>query len=218
VKPVPDHWPPEGAATASIVPMFPLPQVVLFPRQLMPLHVFEPRYRRMIEDSLDGPGRLVIATIEEGQTDVEGAAPPVLPVAGLGEIARHDRLDDGRFLIWVFGLVRVRLNEVESDHSYRLVECEPLEETIPTKLDEERLRPELVEAIVSRSDKMLKLPPDVPITLLTDLLSQRMQLPQGSMAQIFSEHDTVRRAERALAAHQQFPPLELPPGDDDPVA
>ncbi|MFT5052591.1 MAG: Lon protease-like protein [Chlamydiales bacterium] len=194
--------------------MFPLPQVVLFPRQLMPLHVFEPRYLQMIEDSLDGPGRLIIATIQEGQADIEDTPPAVLPVAGLGEIARHDRLDDGRFLIWVFGLARVRLLEVDSEHSYRLAECEALEETIPSKGDEMRLRPKLVKAIVSRSDKMLKLPPDVPITLLTDLLAQRMHLPQSSMAGIFSEPDTVRRAERAIAAHRKFPPLELPPGDN----
>jgi hypothetical protein len=82
---IPDSWPPEpdefdpagqdatdtgddGASRPTarfVAPVFPLPGVFLFPGQIMPLHVFEPRYRQMIEDSLDGPGRLVIGTVLE---------------------------------------------------------------------------------------------------------------------------------------------------------
>ena len=206
MKHVPDHWPPEGTTASAVVPMFPLPGVFLFPRQLMPLHIFEPRYRQMIEDSLDGPGRLVIATIRESQSATGERNPEVLPVAGLGEIARHDQLPDGRFLIWLFGLARVRIREVDSELAYRLAECEVLEESTATPQDEERLRAPLTEAILARSDTMLNLPEDLPITLLTDLLSQRMQAPQAVMAEIHSDHDTVRRAERALLAHRDYPP------------
>ena len=54
--PIPDAWPPaENSGDAVVVPMFPLPGLFLFPRQLLPLHIHEPRYRRMIEDGLDGP-------------------------------------------------------------------------------------------------------------------------------------------------------------------
>lgn len=194
--------------------MFPLPGVFLFPRQLMPLHIFEPRYRQMIEDSLDGPGRLVIATIREEEAGKGAETPGVLGVAGLGEIARHDQLPDGRFLIWVFGLARVRIREVSSDLAYRLTECEVLEETSVAGDEAERLRPVLTEAILARSDSMLNLPDDLPITLLTDLLSQRMQAPQAVMAEIHSDHDTIRRALRALEVHREFPPSNSPPSAD----
>ena len=78
----------------QVVPMFPLPGVFLFPGQVMPLHIFEPRYRQMIEDLLDGPGRLVMATILEEQSGADVEHPDVLPVAGLGEIWRHEKLPD----------------------------------------------------------------------------------------------------------------------------
>ena len=64
------------------VPMFPLPGVFLFPSQILPLHVFEERYRQLVEDCLDGPGRILVPTVVGA-----GEPPPVLPVAGLGDPA-----------------------------------------------------------------------------------------------------------------------------------
>src|SRR6185436_16317400 len=88
-------------ARQRIVPLFPLPNVFLYPGCVMPLHIFEPRYRQMIEDQLDGPGQIVMGTVpSEHAADLDGA-PPVRPIAGLGEIFRHERLPDGRFLIWL---------------------------------------------------------------------------------------------------------------------
>ena len=72
----------------AVSPMFPL-GTVLFPSMVLPLHVFEPRYRAMVEDLLDSPGRLVIATVPEEHVAELPGSPPVYPVAGLGEIGRH---------------------------------------------------------------------------------------------------------------------------------
>lgn len=214
MDPIPDEWPPDlGAAEerrSPVVPMFPLPGVFLFPAQLMPLHVFEARYRQMVEDSLDGPGRLVMGTILEGEHvglegEQEGEEPPaVLPVAGLGEIVRHDKLPDGRFLLVLLGLCRVQLSEVASDHPYRLVQVAPLSELAPGPGQAQRLRPRLVAAVRSRTGKELELPEDLPLALLCDLLSQRMQVPQGVAERIFAESDVTRRAELALEAHGRY--------------
>ncbi len=207
MDPIPDAWPPaELEGEGGTVPMFPLPGVFLYPRQLMPLHIFEPRYRRMIEDSLDGPGRLVMSTVVEDERADLAGSPQVLPVAGLGEIARHEKLDDGRFLVWLFGLTRVRIQEVDSDTPYRLARFEQLTETEASPDAVERLRAPLTRAILERMDTFLNLPDDVPIGLLTDLLSQRMEVPQAVLEPIFAETDTARRAELALAAHDQHPP------------
>ena len=87
---VPSGWPPEEELPqAKVVPLFPLPNLFLFPGTVMPLHIFEPRYRQMIEDSLDGPGRLVIGTVLEGHQDQLADTPPVHEIAGLGEIAHQ---------------------------------------------------------------------------------------------------------------------------------
>lgn len=209
MDPIPDAWPPAGmdglGGLTGTVPVFPLPGVFLFPRQLMPLHIFEPRYRAMIEDSLDGPGRLVLATLLEG-AERDQDRPALLPVAGLGQIEHHEKLADGRFLIWLFGMARVRIHEVESDRAYRRVQFEELSEASMAPETDARLREPLTRAILSRMDTFLNLPEDVPIGLLSDLLSQRMELSQAQLASIFSETDPARRAELALEAHDAHPP------------
>ena len=196
---VPDTWPPP--LPGGPVPMFPLPAVFLFPRQPLPLHVFEPRYRQMIEDSLDGPGRIVVGTILDGEYEAQGHVPEVLPVAGLGEIARHDRLPDGRFMIFLFGLGRVELNEVESDAPYRRVEVAPLAEIPPTEEAAERLDGRLREALRKRVGDDLELPDDVPVDALIDLLCTRLDVDAPVMERIFAERDVTRRGELTLAAH-----------------
>lgn len=214
---IPDSWPPgpQDLDAFPVVPMFPLPGVFLFPRQLMPLHIFEPRYREMIEDSLDGPGRIVMGSVtEEPRTNTDGE-PEVLPVAGLGEIARHEKLPDGRFLIWVFGLARVRIEEIPSDQPYRRVRFAPLQEVEPTEREVEELSGPLRAAILSRAQGQ-DLPPDVPLELLADLLLQRTELPPEEMEGLFVEASTAERARGALAAHARHPPPpDRGPGEDE---
>ena len=211
---VPDCWPPSQPPSAlAPVPLFPLPNVFLFPGTLMPLHIFEPRYRQMIEDSLDGPGRLVVAAVLEEFHDELSGAPPVYPVAGLGEIARHERLPDGRFVIMLFGLARVKIRELPSDRPYRQVEAAPLQEVPPADLEAERLRPKLLRAVLQRTPELLNLPDEMPLGHLADLLLLRMALPQSAMQDLYSRLSIVDRARRALAEHSRRPlPPPEPPG------
>ena len=201
-----------------IVPMFPLPNVFLFPSTLMPLHIFEPRYRQMIEDSLDGPGRIVIAAVLEGHDDELAGAPPVHHIAGLGEIARHERLPDGRFLIVLAGLARVLIREVPSQRLYRQVEAIPLREIPVQKSKEKKLRAELEGAIRKRCTDLEDIPGDMPIAHLADFLLLRLQLPQKEMQDLYSRTSVEDRARRALALHRKGP-SEAPgvgPGDVAP--
>jgi Lon protease-like protein len=203
---VPDAWPP-SAGEAVVVPMFPLRGVFLLPRQVLPLHVFEPRYRQLVEDVLDRNGRLVMATVLEGEFGGEDGSPPrVLPIAGLGEIARHDKTPDGRYFIWLFGVGRHALEEVESDRLYRKVRARPLAELGPSESAQRELTPRLRAALESRSTEPLDLPPDIPLAVLADALSSKLHLPQGAMEPIFCEVDIAARARRVLEAHDAFPP------------
>src|SRR5204862_3507663 len=156
-----------------IVPMFPLPNVFLFPGGLMPLHIFEQRYRRMIEDLLDRPGRLVMGTILEGRSERE-VDPPVHDVAGLGEIGRHERLPDGRFLIWLIGIARVRIREVPSGLPYRQVEIEALEEVPASPEREPELRARVREAVLERCGEAVHVPAEPPLTQWVDMLLQKL--------------------------------------------
>jgi Lon protease-like protein len=199
---IPDAWPPtEVAAPAQVAPLFPLPRVFLSPQVVMPLHIFEPRYRQMIEDQLDRRGWIVVAPIREGHEPDQLGNPPVYPVGGLGEIVKHTRLPDGRFVISLAGLSRVHLQEVESDRLYRQVRFEPLTEVQPDEDEARRLRAELGEAIQSRSDAFVDLPEELPVGTLADLLLQSLDLPVDTMAEVYAEPVVARRAQFALAEH-----------------
>lgn len=210
----PKGWPPEDdGTTVQTAPLFPLPNVFLFPGHVMPLHVFEPRYREMVEDSLDGPGRIVLGSVlQDHHDDLEGA-PPVYPLAGLGEIARHEKLPDGRFLIWLVGLARVRIEETPSDKPYRQVNFELIHEVQPDPVETGDMRDRVVEAILARTPQLDELPDNVPLSYLADLLLQRMPLDQEAMEEAFAEFDGGRRAEQALALHELTPIPE--PGEDN---
>ena len=191
-----------GARGGCVVPLFPLPNVFLFPNTLMPLHIFEPRYRRMIEDSLDGPGRIVMAAVLEGHEEELAGSPPVHPVAGLGEIARHERLPDGRFLIVLAGLARVSIREVASDRPYRKVEAVPLCEVPVPKVREPALRADLERAIRARCSDLKEIPGDLPLAQLADFLLLRLALPQKQMQALYACPSVEDRARAALGQHK----------------
>jgi uncharacterized protein len=91
--------------------IFPLPNVALFPGALLPLHVFEPRYRELVRDALDGRRVFAVARLQPGfEQDYEGR-PPVLEVCGVGAIETHAERKDGRFDLGLRGLGRVRIVE-----------------------------------------------------------------------------------------------------------
>jgi uncharacterized protein len=104
------------------VPIFPLPGAILFPRTQLPLHIFEPRYREMVRDAVDGAGQ--IAMIQPHRLDDDNQA-PLYGVGCVGEVVGIEELDDGRFNIVLMGSNRFRLiREVDFDAAYRCAEVD----------------------------------------------------------------------------------------------
>ena len=104
------------------VPLFPLPGAILFPRSQLPLHIFEPRYREMVKDAIDGAGR--IAMIQPHRLDDDNEA-PLYSVGCVGELVGVEELDDGRYNIVLLGSNRFRLvRETELDAAYRCAEVD----------------------------------------------------------------------------------------------
>jgi Lon protease-like protein len=93
------------------LPIFPLANVVLFPRVRTPLHIFEPRYRQMAEHALAGDRRIAMAVVRPDRVDAMAGEPPVFPVACAGVIRESRRLADGRYHIVLHGTQRVRILE-----------------------------------------------------------------------------------------------------------
>ncbi len=101
------------------VPLFPLPGAILFPRGQLPLHIFEPRYRRMVREAIDG-GDGHIGIIQPQLPDRDDHQAPLHSVGCAGEIVGVEELEDGRFNIVLNGTNRFRLvNEVDLGTPYR---------------------------------------------------------------------------------------------------
>jgi Lon protease-like protein len=103
------------------VPIFPLAGAILFPRSQLPLHIFEPRYREMVRDAIDGAGRIGMIQPQ----GFEEHEPPLYSVGCIGDIVGVEELDDGRFNIVLHGANRFRLiRETEVDAAYRCAEVD----------------------------------------------------------------------------------------------
>jgi Lon protease-like protein len=198
-------------AIGKILPLFPLPRVWLFPAVILPLHVFEERYRQMLEDVLDSQGRIVLGTIQDGHESDAANAPPIYPIAGLGEIGRHERLPDGRYNILLVGLQRVFVREVPSDRLYRKVEAIPAHEVPIDGHAEPELRTQLLMALNARTKDFPKVPPEFSTGHLADMLLLRLPLEPASLNALYSELDTEKRALAALTEHAKRPILPSEP-------
>ncbi len=106
-----------------ILPLFPLPNLVFFPQTRLPLHVFEPRYRQLITDTLRGERRLGIILLRSGWEASYFGAPPLHEIGTIGTIEQAVSLDDGRFNILVRGDARFRIVDEVTSEPYRRVEA-----------------------------------------------------------------------------------------------
>jgi Lon protease-like protein len=101
------------------IPIFPLPGVVLLPGTLLPLHIFEPRYRAMVADALDGE-RTIGMTMWAPGAEGEAGEPRIHPIGGAGEIVESERLEDGRYNIVLEGRFRFRVLDEAPPAPYRI--------------------------------------------------------------------------------------------------
>ncbi|OPZ07582.1 MAG: Lon protease 2 [candidate division BRC1 bacterium ADurb.BinA292] len=101
------------------IPIFPLPNVTFFANTLLPLHIFEPRYRTMVHNALCGDRLIGVTLLKEGWQNDYFGRPPICKTFGVGKIIDSEQLDDGRFNIVLEGLYRVRLIEEFPTRPYR---------------------------------------------------------------------------------------------------
>src|SRR6266576_1072629 len=113
------------AGSLAAVPLFPLPNVVLFPRAVLPLHVFEERYKAMTADALRGDRQIAMALLRPGWERDYYHKPAIERVVCIGTILTHERLPDGKYNFLLQGHTRARLVRELGDRSYRLAELEP---------------------------------------------------------------------------------------------
>ena len=163
------------------IPIFPLPNAVLFPNVFMPLHIFEPRYRAMVADALAGDRIVGMVLLKPGfETDYEGR-PPVYAIGCAGVVTHSEALADGRYNIVLRGIEKFRITGEHRDKPYRLAQVEPIAETVAEadrdRLRQHRLRLEtLLAAAIERGGRDPKFPPAVADEDLVNALAQYLAL------------------------------------------
>ena len=118
------------------IPLFPLPGVVLLPGTLLPLHIFEPRYRAMVADALSGENTIGMAMLKPG-SERAGAVPEIFPIGGAGRIIASERLSDGRYDIVLQGVFRYRVLDESPPSPYRVARVEEIESILQERPDKE---------------------------------------------------------------------------------
>src|SRR5436190_16853758 len=125
---------------SDLLPLFPLPNVVLFPNVFLPLHIFEPRYRQMVADALDTDRMIGMVLLRPGwDRDYEGN-PPVYAMGCSGVITHVDRQSDGRYNIVLRGTDRFHIIEEERSRRYRRATVLPVPETPVNAMDRDAIR------------------------------------------------------------------------------
>jgi Lon protease-like protein len=125
---------PASLAATESVRLFPLPRLVMFPHVVQPLHIFEPRYCELLEDSLASNRQLAMVLLSPGWGANYDASPPIASVACLGKIIAHERLPTGRHNILLRGLHRVSIQrELSTATAYRQAAVDRLEDFYPAQ-------------------------------------------------------------------------------------
>lgn len=162
----------------DLIPIFPLPDVVLFPQMPLPLHIFEPRYRKMVADVLASHQTIGMTLLQPGwEADYEGR-PLVYPVGCAGTIERSEPLADGRYNILLRGETRFRVRGEHAGEPYRLAAVEALADAHGDPAEVEAKRRAVLAAIGRSSDGPVSLvhETELPPDLFVNALAQSLDL------------------------------------------
>jgi len=195
---------------SGIARLFPLPNLVLFPHVMQPLHIFEPRYRDLFREAVAGDRLIAMALLAPGwEADYEGR-PPLYPVACLGRVAAHYGLPDGSYNLLLSGLKRVEIvRELPPLKTFREAEVALRDDSYPDAPPEaaDQLRrkfkeafEKVVPALVSSHGHMdpLIVETGVSLGVLTDILSYMLDISLADKEALLAEGNVYRRAEMLL--------------------
>lgn len=213
---------------SGTVRLFPLPNLVLFPHVVQPLHIFEARYCEMLEDALAGDGLIAIALLSPGwELDYEGR-PPIAPVACLGKILSHQRLAGGKHNLLLRGMCRAAIRrEQPAQRAFRLADVDLLEDFYPAS--SAAARPALQRRLVELARELLPdkaagheqlddlLASQVSLGMLSDIFAYTLGFPLSMKQRLLAEWNVDRRT-RLLCEQLERLVRRVPePESDEPA-
>lgn len=193
---------------SGLARLFPLPNLVLFPSVVQPLHIFESRYRQLMADALGDDRLITMALLQPGWDKPSLERPAIHPVVCIGKIFKEEKLPDGRYNLLLHGLARARvMQEVPVPKLYRVARVELIEESATfSKKQETRLRRQLGKALLEsfaveqtaeeQLGKLLESP--LPLGTLCDVLAFALPLDAEIKQELLAQADVTRRANRLL--------------------
>lgn len=172
----------------------------MFPNMSRPLHVFEPRYREMVTDAVEGEGYIGMVLLKPGHEDQYEQNPPVFSIGCAGRIAEANETADGRWLVVLHGTSKFRIISEDQSRAYRMAEVEP----VPEALDDDdraalsRRRPELINALSSLLPGSQPPPADLPDEDFVNGLAQLLALDPLDRQELLEAAGPLERAEALL--------------------
>ena len=179
------------------LPLFPLPEVVLFPTRPLPLHIFEPRYRIMMNTILESDRRFGVLMVDPARSSLAN-------VGCCAEVIHHQRLPDDRLKMWTLGQQRFRVLEYIREKPYRVGLVEWIEDQPPVKdlrplaAEVEQVLRDVVRLSAKLTEQEIELPedlPDLPVELSYWIASNLYGVAAEQQA-LLEMQDTVARLER----------------------
>lgn len=213
---------------SGILPIFPLPNVVHFPNTLLPLHIFEKRYRRMLSDVLEGERMIGMAVLKPGWEQHYAGNPDIYPTVCLGTILKKESLPDGRSNILLLGLKRVRIRNILKPLPYRTASVDILEDSSLnlSKEDQGLIQSHLLETygelVIEYAGSKHNFPTlsntGFGLAELTDALAASLGLPVPQQVELLGETDIAVRArvlqEKMDAMLKRSNPIDPNPTND----
>jgi Lon protease-like protein len=196
------------------VPLFPLPNVVLFPHALLPLHIFEERYKAMTADALAGRRLIAMALLSPGWEKCYYGRPPIQPVVCVGRIVSHERLPDGKFNFLLRGELRASIERETCCPSkpgaclYRTARLKPLPETQIMEIDlsheRQRLEAALTQGLLAKVPMVKQiaslLPGPTRTADIADLVAFHVIDNLALKQSLLTDGDIRRRVNQLLSA------------------
>jgi Lon protease-like protein len=195
-----DNAPTDSTSLPSEIPLFPLPEVSLFPNVSRPFIIFEPRYRTMIADALEGDRIIGMVALRPGfEKDYEGR-PPIYEVGCAGRIQQYEKLPDGRYLILLRGLTTFRIASEDQRKPYRLAHVEAVPELLKSEeLGQlSTLRERLTQLLYVSLPLGAEPPdPDLDDALFVNVTAQNLRMAEADRQALLERNSVLDRA-RAL--------------------
>jgi len=191
---------PTTTALPQEIPLFPLPEVVLFPDTTRPLLIYEPRYRDMVADALATNKIIGMVLLRPGfEKDYEGR-PPIYGIGCAGVIEEYEKFSDGRYAILLRGLTTFRIVSEDQRKPYRLARIEALPDVLkdgdrgPLSTVRERISKLLYSVLPLGVE-----PPDPSLDdgEFVNVVAQALKMPEEARQTLLERHDVLERA-RAL--------------------